>query len=293
MLLISTHIYDSFWKLRLFRKWDKGMDINPEDETSYTTQYQEAFLKCVENEYWAKHRLSPVTIPKSVPTNNLVFSAMASRSAESAYDPYDLSSDDEEYLMLENLAKTTPWQSGHAARLMTAARLYLYSPPELPQNWGQNNTNLNDYHSNPMEISSTLWLPDIADWWHREGETHLKYADLSNVGCDIFSIIPHSVGVEARVSLGRDVVGWRQWKPTGKTLHDKGVLRQFAWDINGLLAGDDPALDTTNTETYMEMKREAEQRKLHQMAKVHNFLEIRQGRQNLQAKQKESCAQNK
>ena len=61
-----------------------------------------------------------------------------------------------------------------------------------------------------MEISSTLWLPDIADWWHREGETHLKYADLSNVGCDIFSIIPHSVGVEARVSLGRDVVGWRQ-----------------------------------------------------------------------------------
>jgi len=27
------------------------MDINPEDKTSYTTQYQEAFLKYVENEY--------------------------------------------------------------------------------------------------------------------------------------------------------------------------------------------------------------------------------------------------
>jgi len=55
MLLISVHILDHFRKLRLVRKWDKGMDINPEDETSYTTQYQEACLKYVENEYCAKH----------------------------------------------------------------------------------------------------------------------------------------------------------------------------------------------------------------------------------------------
>jgi len=44
MILISAQILDPFWKLRSFRKWDKEMDINPEDETSYTTQYQEAFL---------------------------------------------------------------------------------------------------------------------------------------------------------------------------------------------------------------------------------------------------------
>ena len=37
-LLISAHILNRFQKLRSFRKWDKGMDINPEDETSYTTQ---------------------------------------------------------------------------------------------------------------------------------------------------------------------------------------------------------------------------------------------------------------
>jgi hypothetical protein len=55
MLLISAHILDPFRKLRSFRKWEKGMDINPKDETSYTTQYQEAFLKYVENEYCAKH----------------------------------------------------------------------------------------------------------------------------------------------------------------------------------------------------------------------------------------------
>ena len=54
MLLISAHILDPFRKLRSFRKWDKGMDIYPEDETFYTTQYQEAFLMYVENEYCAK-----------------------------------------------------------------------------------------------------------------------------------------------------------------------------------------------------------------------------------------------
>jgi len=32
-----------------------GMDINPEDETSYTNQYQKAFLRYVENEYFANH----------------------------------------------------------------------------------------------------------------------------------------------------------------------------------------------------------------------------------------------
>ena len=55
MISISAHILDPFRKLRLFRKWDKEMDINTEDETFYTTQYQDAFLKYVHNEYCAKH----------------------------------------------------------------------------------------------------------------------------------------------------------------------------------------------------------------------------------------------
>jgi len=40
MLLISAHILDPFRKLQLFRQWDKAMNIIPQDETSYTTQYQ-------------------------------------------------------------------------------------------------------------------------------------------------------------------------------------------------------------------------------------------------------------
>jgi hypothetical protein len=164
MLLISTDILDPFRMLGSFRKWDQGMYINPENEISYTTHYQEAFLKYVENEYCAKHRCVAVNILETIPSSNFVPSATASGSYQSSFHTYDSSSNDEEYLTPNNVDETTPGLSDRAAPLLTAARLYLNSPPEAPKNWGHINPNLNDYHSNPMEISSTFWIPDITNW---------------------------------------------------------------------------------------------------------------------------------
>jgi hypothetical protein len=293
MLLISALILDPFRKLWLFIKWDKGIDINPEDRASYTTQYQAAFLKYVKNEFCTKHRHVPVNKLKTVPSSNLVTSATASGSYQSSLDPYDLSSNNEKSLTPNNVAETTPGWSYRAARLLTAARLYLNSPPEAPQNWGLINPNLNDYHFDPMEISSTFWIPDITNWWWQQEETHSKYANLSNVKCDIFSIIPHGVGVEASISLRRDVIGWRQSKTTRETLRKKVVVRQCARAKHGILAGTVPELNSTNTENNSDMKKEVEEMKLHRMAKIHDILERWQGSQNLGATQKESRARNK
>jgi len=129
------------------------MDINPEDETSYTTQYQDAFQNFVENEYCVQHRCLPVTKSNNTLNNNLSSVEMASGSGQSSYDPYDLSSDDDEYIMSTNVAEMTPGPSGHASCLFTAANFYLNSPPELLLNWGQIVPNCNDYHSDPVEIS--------------------------------------------------------------------------------------------------------------------------------------------
>jgi hypothetical protein len=58
------------------------------------------------------------------------------------------------------------------------------------------------------------------------------------------------------------------------------------------LAGTDPEWDTTNTKYDSEMTAEGKECTLYRMAKVHHFLEIWQGSQNLHATQKESRAQN-
>jgi len=163
MCLISAHILQPFWKLQWFRKWDKGMDINPEDETSYTTQYQEAILKYVENEYCAKHQCVPVNKHESLPRSNLIPSSTASGCYQSCFDPYDLSSDDEEYLTPKDVAEMILRRSDCSTRLLTTARLYLNSPPKAPNHRRQIDPKLNDYHSDPMGIISTFWLPDITD----------------------------------------------------------------------------------------------------------------------------------
>jgi hypothetical protein len=110
--------------------WGKGIDINPDDDTSYTTIYQDALLNYVENEYSTIHNRFPVSKPEHVPNNNLVFSAVASSSDHSSYDPSDLSSNDEEYLMPRDVAETTPEGSDGAGCRLTAGRLYMNSPAE-------------------------------------------------------------------------------------------------------------------------------------------------------------------
>jgi hypothetical protein len=59
------------------------------------------------------------------------------------------------------------------------------------------------------------------------------------------------------------------------------------------LAGDNPVLDTTEAENDIELKRVAQERKLHRMAKVHELLEMWQGSQKHRATLRESHAQNK
>jgi len=108
------------------------MDITPQDEISYTTEYHEGFLKYVKNEYSDQHWCMAVNKLQTVPSSNLLSSPAALGSYQSRLDPYDFSSDDEEYLTPTNVAETKPRRSDHAASILTAPRLYLNSPLETP-----------------------------------------------------------------------------------------------------------------------------------------------------------------
>jgi hypothetical protein len=114
-----------------------------------------------------------------------------------------------------------------------------------------------------------------------------------NVACNILSIIPHCGAVELSNSVVQEVIGWKQSKSTGETLCKTAIVRQFARANTGIMAGNDTALHTTDIENDVERKKDADERSMHRMAMVHDFLEMRQGNQNLHAILKESHVQNK
>jgi hypothetical protein len=57
----------------------------------------------------------PVNKLETVPSSNLIPSAMPSGYYQLPFDPYDLSSDDEEYYTPNNVPETTPGRSDRAA----------------------------------------------------------------------------------------------------------------------------------------------------------------------------------
>jgi len=293
MHIISAPIVDPWWKLQSFRKRDKGVDINPEDETSYTTKLNEAFQKFVENEYYAKRRKLPIIKAERVLHNTLLPSKTASGSGQSYGDPYDLSSEEEEYPTPEHVAKMTPRRSDWPACSLEAAKLYMKSPPESPKTWEHVNPNLSGYHSDLMKISRTFRIPHITYWWHQQEHTRSKYTNFSDVARDIFSIIPHGVGVEEGFSLAQDNIGWRQWKTTGGTLREQVVLWQLPLANNRIFEGNHPELNLTETQNALEVQLEVEESTLHTTPKVHNFFETWQGSHNPCTTQKESCTQNR
>ena len=250
-------------------------------------------LKYLENEYCLKHQCVPVNKLQSLLTSNSISSAPASGSSQSSFDPYDLSTNDEKYFTTDNMPETKPTRIDRAARLLTTASYYFNLPPEAPNNWGQINPNLNDYHSNQMKFSITFSIPDLTNWWCKQEETHSQYADLSNVVRDINCIITHGVNVKASFSLGRDVIGGRQSKSPGEALCKTFIVTQFSRANTEILACTHPELENTNTENDSEIRNHVQESKLHRMAKVYNILEMWQGSQKLRATQKTSRTQNK
>ena len=97
-----------------------------------------------------------------------------------------------------------------------------------------------------------------------------EYRDLARMARDIFSVMPHGVGVEASFSPGRDVIGWRQSKTSGKTLQEKVVVRQWARANEGLLPEDVMIGDMKDNN--VEEKQRGEDERLNQLASIKDFI---------------------
>lgn len=89
------------------------------------------------------------------------------------------------------------------------------------------NPKIDEYNSNTITISYTLWLPDITDWWHQQEKTDSINAALSDMARDIFCIILNGLGVKAIFHLGPDVNGRAESNPTRVMIQENDVVRRF------------------------------------------------------------------
>jgi len=261
MLLIPEHIPNPFRKLRSYRKWYKGLDINPEDKISCTTQYQEAFLKYVENEYYASHRRVPVITPKSIPSNDLFPRAMASGSGQSSFYPYAISSD------VKNTESLTLRLKQHPDDAIVQ-----YAQCPLPGSIWIHHLNHLRMGGKVIQISvittPTKWRVAVHFGFRispTDGANKSKCTQSTQISrmwhatCSL--LYPMVLEGRPVPPLVKMLSTGSSQKPRCVTLCKNVVVRQFARANDWMLAGNDPALEPMNTETNLDMKRVAEARK--------------------------------
>lgn len=105
---ISVYIFNRVWNLQSFSIWDSGIYINPEHKTSYSTLYDNVFETYEVNEFFADCGYLLIINTERIRSYNHFHFIQVSRSDQSCYDVHDWPSDNEEYLIPENVAETTP-----------------------------------------------------------------------------------------------------------------------------------------------------------------------------------------
>ena len=284
LLLILAALLDPFRKTKTFRTWDAGMNIDPKDSESYTAQYTEAFI-----DYWEEMYVVPQCAPKSrkedldshetkSDMDSAMFDSSTSRSASPDVAYFRERSDDfADSSGTPACPPITPARVLPQDRLMEVARKYIKSVNADPAALGQHPPKTDNLKSeNPQELTAAFWKPDVAAYWQEHEDSCTEYAPLARMARDVFSVIPHGIGVEASFSLGCDVLGWRQCRTSGDMLQKKVIVRQFSRSNPGILAGADIGLPNNATAAQNEQKEE--DKKLLKLAGISDHIHFRRGR---------------
>lgn len=278
LLLILAALLDPFRKAKTFKGWDSKMNIDYRDPASYTFQYTEAFLR-----YWeANYILSN--------DSGKIKSEMGEEGAilfddESQHTPDEsiYISDSDDMGFEESVRSTypiiTPARASQRDRMKEVARSYLSTPPVNILAVNQYRPNIDDLKSeDPDEMTAGFWKPDIAAYWLHQEKVCGEYALLSRMARDIFSVIPHGVGVESSFSLGRDLIGWRQSSTNGETLRRKVIVRQYARSNSGILPGiPDKGNNIDSTDNN---KQKEEDRKLMRLVGIRDHIIFKRSRKD-------------
>jgi len=288
LILILATMLDPFRKLQTFKGWDKEMGKSSDDSDSYERQYCDAFLSYWENNYVNNlDSLEGNGTDERKKTRGGGSGRLLGNEGKQIPRIYGLDSSDEEEDdgNEDHRTHSTPRTASRKSLLMQQARQYLANGRANIQSWQHDYPLGEEQMSNdPEEMTASFWYPDVAGWWLKQETTMGEYRDLAKMARDIFSVMPHGVGVEASFSLGRDIISWRQSRTKGSTLQQKVVVRQWARSNDGLLP--EEAIQSAGSDVNNEEKQKQEDQKLNQLASVRDFLVFKEQSENLRSMQK-------
>lgn len=243
LLMILAVILDPFTRLSIFRKWDRATrnDLEP---TSYESTYRKVFM-----EYYDLHYVpvaeeepdSPTVAEDSVPgdsnsqgfwkppgndsdseSDNEVYSTMTGTQSYGTPFPHSMSPS-----AFSPLAFSLPSTPNHARQISLAAALrYLdEKPTEVPYTV-VNALPAEEDITEPERMTKDFFRPDVLGWWREVERTEPSLKDLAAMARDVFSTVPHSVGVESSFSIARKAVGWQQSAISAGQLENYVIYRQ-------------------------------------------------------------------
>lgn len=261
-LLLMATMLDPYQKLLPFHKWDSAEGCLPSSPDSFTSQHRMLFLRYFEVNYLrpieTHHDISTQdhgNTPASQQSGETTTYSKSLPGFGSDSEDEDLTAETRSVEILPGYGSVltggtylkeypdgcivrTPGNV-ERKRYLDAAVDYingdrLRKSAAHEEFFGRKAGNLNDLeeeNQDPTRITVSWFNPTPDNFWRQVSspslsQHHQYLLPVEQMARDIYSCVPHGVGVESSFSIGRNVLSWKQSRMTASTLQSMIVTRQ-------------------------------------------------------------------
>ena len=258
-LLLMATMLDPYQRLSPFKKWDRAEGFSATEAHSFQYQHRLLFLQYFETHYLPPietqlsgtsdcPQLAPQTTFRTKPRRDQDDSDSEDDTPTSAQQPVGFN---DRSLLTGVIAEGTflrGYPNGIIDRTFgnLERKKYLMAAVEyidsrrFSHQQGQdeyfgftagNLDTLEEENDDPGKITISWFKPTPDGYWAKiaiaPSRGDMKYLQrVEEMARDIFSCVPHGVGVESSFSIARNVVSWKQSRMTAKTLQANMIVRQ-------------------------------------------------------------------
>ena len=264
-LLLMATMLDPYQKLSPFKKWDRAEGNDDTEPSSFKQQHRKLFLEYFETHYLPaieNHPPGPLASQQAHASNtpqNTTFNRKKLRrddsdsendNSERSVEPEQRRYDERHSLtgILANGTVLDGYPNGNVDRtfMNIDRQKYLLAAVEYIDSRRFSMDQARDEHfgtvagdldaqeeenDDPGKVTISWFEPGPDGYWRKiasmPAQGDIKYLQrVEQMARDIFSCVPHGVGVESSFSIARNVISWKQSRMTANTLKSNMIVRQ-------------------------------------------------------------------